>query len=85
MAASCQSAKNGVISPQFSCHVHTNIKVPFLSKGEDKTWIRGPWLAEGGGGGGYSHTLRIRVCAAQRGRDFEAPDLERGIHFRGVF
>ena len=30
------------------------------------------------GGGGYSHTLPIRVCAAQRGRDFEAPDLERG-------
>ena len=45
---------------------------------------------EGGGGGGgggwrYSHTLPIRVCAAHRGRDFEAPDLERGIHFRGVF
>ena len=37
------------------------------------------------GGGGYSHTLPIRVCAVQRGRDFEAPDLERGIHFRGVF
>ena len=36
-------------------------------------------------GGGYSHTLPIRVCAAPRGRDFEAPDLERGIHFRGVF
>ena len=36
-------------------------------------------------GGGYSHTLYIRVCAAQRGRDFEAPDVERGIHFRGVF
>ena len=35
--------------------------------------------------GGYSHTLPIRVCAAQRGRDFEAPDLEWGIHFRGVF
>ena len=35
--------------------------------------------------GGYSHTLPIRVCTAQRGRDFEAPDLERGIHFRGVF
>ena len=34
--------------------------------------------------GGYSHTLPIRVCAAQRGRDFEAPDLERGVHFRGV-
>ena len=36
-------------------------------------------------GGGYSHTLPIRVYAAQRGRDFEAPDLERGIHFRSVF
>ena len=35
--------------------------------------------------GGYSHTLPMRVCAAQRGRDFEAPGLERGIHFRGVF
>ena len=35
--------------------------------------------------GGYSHTLPIRVCASQRGRDFEAPDLGRGIHFRGVF
>ena len=32
--------------------------------------------------GGYSHTLPIRVCAALRGRDFEAPDLERGIIFR---
>ena len=38
-----------------------------------------------GGGGGYSHTLPVRVCAAQRDRDFGAPDLERGIHFRGVF
>ena len=37
------------------------------------------------GGGGYSHTLPIRVCAAQRSRDFEAPDLERGMHFRDVF
>ena len=37
------------------------------------------------GGGGYSHTLPIRVRAAQRGRDFKAPDLERGIHFRGGF
>ena len=37
-----------------------------------------------GGGGGYSHTLPVRVCAAQRGCDFEAPDLERGTHFRGV-
>ena len=42
-------------------------------------------IDSGPGGGGYSHTLPIRVCAAQRGRDFEAPDLERGIHFRGVF
>ena len=29
----------------------------------------------GEGGGGYSHTLPIRVSAAQRGRDFEAPNL----------
>ena len=36
-------------------------------------------------GGGYSHALPIRVCAAQRGRDFEAPGLERGIHFRRGF
>ena len=39
----------------------------------------------GRGGGRYSHTLPIRVCAAQWGCDFEAPDLEWGIHFRGVF
>ena len=38
-----------------------------------------------GGGEGYSHTLPIRVCAVQRGRDFEAPDLERRIHFRSFF
>ena len=44
-----------------------------------KNWLKRP------GGGGHSHTLPTRVCAAQRGRDFEAPDLERGIHFRGVF
>ena len=30
------------------------------------------------GGRGYSHILPIQVCAAQRGRDFEAPDLEPG-------
>ena len=35
-------------------------------------------------GGGYSHTIPIRVCAAQRGRDFGALELERGIHFRDV-
>ena len=38
-----------------------------------------------GGGKGYSHPLSIKVCAAQQGFDFEAPDLEWGIHFRGVF
>ena len=27
----------------------------------------------------------MRVCADQRGRDFEAVALEWGIHFRGVF
>ena len=37
------------------------------------------------GGGGDSHILLIRVCAAQRGRDFQAPGLERGIHFGGFF
>ena len=35
-------------------------------------------------GGSPIHYL-YGVCAAQRGRDFEAPDLEPGIHFRGVF
>ena len=33
-------------------------------------------------GGGVLPTLPIRVCAAQGGRDFEAPGLERGIQFR---
>ena len=39
-------------------------------------------------GGGYSHTLPIRVCAAERGRDFRTGYpfqrrlLERGIIFR---
>ena len=35
-------------------------------------------------GQGYSHTMPIRVCAAQRGHDFEASDLEQGIHFGDV-
>ena len=39
----------------------------------------------GGGGGGYTHILPILVCATQRGRDFDTPDLERGIHVRGIF
>ena len=38
-------------------------------------------LSKGPGG----TPIQKRVCAAQRGRDFEAPDLEWGIHFRGVF
>ena len=46
----------------------------YISSWKSKSW-----------GGGYSRTLPIRVCAAQQGRDFEAPDLEQGIHFRGVF
>ena len=50
-----------------------------LNSGLNSTYSR-----PGGGGQGYSHTLPIRVCATQRGCDFEAPDLERGIHFRGV-
>ena len=35
---------------------------------------------EGEGGGGYFRTMPIRVCAVQRGRDFGALHLERGIH-----
>lgn len=31
-------------------------------------------------GGWYSHEVPVRVCAVQGGRDFGAPDLERGIH-----
>ena len=57
-----------------------------MNKGDDFTELFEDKIAVSRpGGGGYSHTLPIRVCAAQRGRDFEAPDLERGIHFRGVF
>ena len=67
-----------------------------VRKGRERRWfplpraqIPAPFLSNGchagsKPGGGYSHTLPIRVCAAQRGRDFEAPDLERGIHFTGV-
>ena len=56
----------------------------------DPVLSHSPWREGAGahyspGGGGESHTLPIRVCAAQWGHDFEALDLERGIHFRGVF
>ena len=43
-----------------------------------------PRFVPPGRGGGYSHTLPIRVCVTLRGRDFEAPDLERGIIFRST-
>ena len=63
----------------------------FKDDGEDNTgWTEVKsrsskgWLPSRGGGG-HTQTLPILVCAAQRGRDFEAPNLERGIHFRGVF
>ena len=36
-------------------------------------------------GGGGVHPKPIRVCAVKRGRDFDAPDLEPGIHFRDMF
>ena len=42
-------------------------------------------LDPGRGGGGVLPYITYQVCAAQRGRDFEASDLERGIHFKGVF
>ena len=35
------------------------------------------------GGGAYSHTLPIRICAAQLGRDFEAP--EEWVSISGAF
>ena len=30
------------------------------------------------------HNTYTGICAAQQGRDFGTPDLERGIHFRDV-
>ena len=36
----------------------------------------------GGRGVGYSYTLPIRVCAAQRGRDFEAPEVLTKVLYR---
>ena len=35
------------------------------------------------GRGGYSHTLPVRVCAAQRGSYFEAPDYFGGARSKG--
>ena len=36
-------------------------------------------------GGGVLQYISYTGMCPQRGRDFEAPDLERGIHFKGVF
>ena len=58
-------------SPEFRVHLFV---LPIVFD----TW------SPGGGGGGYSPKIPIRVCAAQRGRDFGTPYLERGIHFRDV-
>ena len=65
----------------------TSIDIKFIFDSALKSAILGAkgLFSSWGGGGGYSHTLPIWVCAAQRGREFEAPDLEWGIHFRGVF
>ena len=48
----------------------------------DPVFSHSPW-GEGVGGAHYSPGGGGEN--PQRGRDFEAPDLERGIHFRGVF
>ena len=39
----------------------------------------------GPGGGGVLPYITYTGMCRPKGRDFEAPDLERGIHFRGVF
>ena len=39
----------------------------------------------GGGGGGVLPYITYTGMCRPTGCDFEAPDLERGIHFRGVF
>ena len=78
------SGQNSVRTPLF-CSNSARIRKKFSAL--RAVFIFGKNRREPGppGGGGYSHTLPIRIYAAQRGRDFEAPDLERGIHFRGVF
>ena len=54
---------------------------PLISRsGSGNSMLR--WHPGGVGGGGTPiHYIIIRVCAAQRGCDFEASDLERCIHF----
>ena len=45
-----------------------------------KAWL----FPRGGGGTPPKYLYGYVVCAAQRGRDFGTPYLERGIHFRDV-
>ena len=71
------------VPPEHHLYSLKRLRLPVRIKPPSEGSPFGPCVREGGGG--YSHTLPIRVCAAQRGRDFEAPDLERGIHFTGVF
>ena len=56
-----------------------------LSQGLDLAIQCCAGIPAAGGGGTPIHYIIIRVCAAQRGCDFEASDLERCIHFWGVF
>lgn len=44
-----------------------------------------PQFQSSSGYRGYSHTVPIWLCAAQRGRDIGAYDLEWGIHFQRRF
>ena len=61
-------------------HAQSNPNLAHLHSGRSKVLrINDSW---GGGGGGYSLTVAIRVCAAQRGRVFGHSDLERGIIFK---
>ena len=59
----------------FQESVRNQLPTPECEIGRENPW----------GGGTPPHTLPIRVCAAQQGRDFDTPDLERGTHFTGVF
>ena len=52
-----------------------------LSQGLDLAIQCCAGIPAAGGGGTPIHYIIIRVCAAQRGCDFEASDLERCIHF----
>ena len=55
-----------------------------LTKSLAKTSKQEVAQAPGGAGGVLPYITYTGMCCP-KGRDFEAPDLERGIHFRGVF